>query len=291
MTAGLEAFRRSFYPEQGHRTVRLLISVFVCIVIVAADLVRAEDRKLTVFAAGSLREALGAIADEFGAAHKIEIRTEFGPSGRMRERIEHGEQADLFASADIGHARTLVEQGRATVMAMFARNSICALAPEATGLTEAAIVDKLLDRATRIGISTPKVDPLGDYTVEVYRRISQEHAGAADDLMARSTVIEVPPGGPRPGAGDAFADAFQDGRVDLEILYCSGRDRFARLLPTATMTPFPPGLQVGPEYALAVLRNGDPLAAELALYVLSPKGQALLARSGFIPVSLPQADR
>jgi hypothetical protein len=34
----------------------------------------------------------------------------------MRERIEHGEQADLFASADIGHARTLVEQGRATVI-------------------------------------------------------------------------------------------------------------------------------------------------------------------------------
>jgi ABC-type molybdate transport system substrate-binding protein len=70
-----------------------------------------------------------------------------------------------------------------------------------------------------------------------------------------------------------FADALQEKRVDLEILYCSGRDRFAKLLPTATMTPFPPGLQVGPEYALAVLKNGDPLAAELALYVLSPKGQ------------------
>ena len=171
---------------------RLLISISVCIVIMAAGLVRAEDSKLTVFAAGSLREALGVIAEDFGAAHKIQIRTEFGPSGRMRERIEHGEQADLFASADIGHARTLVEQGRATVMAMFARNSICVLAPEGLGLTEAAIVDKLLDTATKIGISTPKVDPLGDYTVEVYRGISQEHAGAVGDLMARSTVIECP---------------------------------------------------------------------------------------------------
>jgi hypothetical protein len=47
----------------------------------------------------------------------------------MRERIEHGEQADLSASADIGRARTLVEQGRATITAKFARNSICALAP------------------------------------------------------------------------------------------------------------------------------------------------------------------
>jgi molybdate transport system substrate-binding protein len=270
--------------------VRLLIGISVCIVIMAAGLVRAENRELTVFAAGSLREAIGAIADDFGAAHKLQIRTEFGPSGQMRERIERGEQADLFASADIGHARTLVEQGRATVMAMFARNSICALAPEGLGLTEATIVDKLLDPATRIGISTPKVDPLGDYTVEVYHRVSREHA-TADDLMARSTVIGEPAGGPQPRSGDAFADALQDGRVDLEILYCSGRDRFARLLPTARMIPFPPGLQVGPEYALAVLKDGDPLAAELALYVLSPKGQATLARSGFIPVSLPQAGR
>jgi ABC-type molybdate transport system substrate-binding protein len=271
--------------------VRLLIGISVCVVIMAADLVRAEDHTLTVFAAGSLREALGAIAEDFGAAHKILIRTEFGPSGRMRERIEHGEQADLFASADIGHARTLVEQGRATVMAMFARNSICALAPAGLGLTEATIVDKLLDAATRIGISTPKVDPLGDYTAEIYHRINQEHAGAADDLTARSTVIGAPPGGPQPRSGDPFADALQDGRVGLEILYCSGRDRFARLLPAATMTPFPPALQVGPEYALAVLKNGDPLAAELALYMLSPKGQATLASSGFISVSLPQADR
>jgi molybdate transport system substrate-binding protein len=271
--------------------VRLLIGISVCVVIMAAGLVRAEDRELTVFAAGSLREAIGAIAEDFGAAHKLQIRTEFGPSGRMRERIERGEQADLFASADIGHARTLVEQGRATVMAMFARNSICALAPEGLGLTEATIVDKLLDPATRIGISTPKVDPLGDYTVEVYHRVSRARASAADDLMARSTVIGAPAGGPQPRSGDAFADALQDGHVDLEILYCSGRDRFTRLLPTARMIPFPPALQVGPEYALAVLKNGGHLAAELALYVLSPKGQATLARSGFIPVSLPQADR
>jgi molybdate transport system substrate-binding protein len=271
--------------------VRLLISIFVCIVIMAADLVRAEDRKLTAFAAGSLREALGAIAEDFSGAHKIQIRTEFGPSGRMRERIERGEQADLFASADIGHARKLVEQGRAIVMAMFARNSICALAPEELGLAEATIVDKLLDMATRIGISTPQVDPLGDYTVEVYRRISQEHAGAADDLMARSTVIEVPPGGPRPGAGDAFADALQEKRVDLEILYCSGRDRFAKLLPTAAMIPFPPPLQVGPEYALSLLKGADPLAAEFALYMLSPEGQAVFDRFGFVPVALPKANR
>ena len=36
-----------------------------------------------------------------------------------------------------------------------------------------------------------------------------------------------------------------------------------------------------------MLKNGGPRAAELALYMLSPEGQATLARFGFISVSLP----
>jgi molybdate transport system substrate-binding protein len=99
----------------------------------------------------------------------------------MRERIERGEQADLFASADIGHARTLVEQGRATVMAMFARNSICPLAPEGLGLTEATIVDKLLDPATRIGISTPR--SIRSATIP-----SRFITGSAENMPARQTI-------------------------------------------------------------------------------------------------------
>jgi ABC-type molybdate transport system substrate-binding protein len=48
-----------------------LITVSVCIVIMAAGLIHADDRKLTVFAVGSLREAIGAIAEDFGAAHNV----------------------------------------------------------------------------------------------------------------------------------------------------------------------------------------------------------------------------
>jgi ABC-type molybdate transport system substrate-binding protein len=80
----------------------------------------AED--LVVYGAGSLREAIGQIASEFGHDHGLTVKTQFGPSGRMRERIEQGEHVDLFTSADVGHARKLVEDGRASVMALFVRN-------------------------------------------------------------------------------------------------------------------------------------------------------------------------
>ena len=77
---------------------------------------KARADELVVYGAGSLREAIGQIAAEFGQAHGIAVKAQFGPSGRMRQRIEAGEHVDLFASADVGHARKLVDDGRASVM-------------------------------------------------------------------------------------------------------------------------------------------------------------------------------
>jgi ABC-type molybdate transport system substrate-binding protein len=82
-------------------------------------------------------------------------------------------------------------------------------------------------------------------------------------------------------------DAILNGRVDASIVYYSGRDRYARLLQDAALVTFPPRLQVGPEYALAVLKDAKPGALMLALTILSPAGQKLLADAGFRPVTLP----
>ena len=100
-------------------------------------------------------------------------------------------------------------------------------------------------------------------------------------------MLDSPPGSPPPKSGDTDTDAILDGRVDAAIVYCSGRDRYARLLPDATLVSFPPRLQVGPEYALAVLKDAQPRAPMLALTILSPAGQKVLAEHGFHPVALP----
>ncbi|HEY3847937.1 MAG TPA: hypothetical protein VGL95_12565 [Acetobacteraceae bacterium] len=47
------------------------------------------------------------------------------------------------------------------------------------------------------------------------------------------------------------------------------------------------GLIGGPEYGLAVLNNAPPEALLLALTILSPAGQKVLADHGFHPVALP----
>ena len=67
-----------------------------------------------MLAAGSLREVMAAIGDRYQQADgHLRSAADFGPSGLLRERIEKGEHADLFASADMGHPLKLLRDGRA----------------------------------------------------------------------------------------------------------------------------------------------------------------------------------
>ncbi len=198
-----------------------------------------------------------------------------------------GENVDLFTSADVGHARKLVADGRAEVMAVFARNTLCLLGQAQPGLTSGTVLQHLLTPGLRIGISPPKIDPLGDYTMKLFEVADGLQPGSRASLQARSIIIDNPPGSPPPKSGDNDVDALQDGRIDVDIVYCSGRARYARLMPNAAMVSFPQQLQVGPEYALAVMKNAQPMALLLALTILSPAGQETLAKYGFRTVTLP----
>ena len=246
----------------------------------------AADDALVLYGAGSLREAMTEMASLFERAHGITVHGEFGASGRMRERIEGGDKVDLFTSADIGHAVKLVKDGRASVMAMFAQNTLCLLAPTQAG-TAASPLDAMLKDGVKIGVSPARIDPLGDYTVELFKVAEGLRKGSGATLQARAVTIDNPPGTPPAKSGDYVLDALRDGKIDLAIVYCSGRARLARLDPSLTISEFPPELSVGPQYGLAVLKDAKPAALLLALTILSPEGQAVLAKAGFKPIGLP----
>ena len=257
------------------------------ILVLLATMTRARAEDLVLYGAGSLREAMAQITASFGQAHGLTVATQFGPFGRMRERIEKGEHVDVFTSADTGHVRKLVEDGRATLMAVFARNTVCVLSPAAFGATTGNVLDKLLAPGVKVGVSPAKVDPLGDYTVRLFEVAERLRPGSGAKLQARAVVLDTPPGSPPPKSGDTDADAILGGRVDAAIVYCSGREWYARILPDAELVAFPPELQVGPEYGLALIKDARPEAMLLALTVLSPVGQKILADRGFRPVALP----
>ncbi len=226
-------------------------------VLVASGVARADS--LHLLAAGSLREVLTEIGKRYHAAMGIEITAAFGPSGLLRERIEKGEKTDLFASADMGHPLKLLADGRAVRVAMFTRNALCGIALPKTGLTTANFLDRLLDPAVKLGTSTPKADPGGDYTWVMFHRADAVRAGSFATLDKKADMIVGGPTNNAPQHGrDPVVAGLSSGKIDMAIGYCSGRKRLEAQLPEVQFIVPPREIATGPEYGLAVIKESDP---------------------------------
>lgn len=265
---------------------RALVAAFMTALL--AFPARAQE-PLRLFGAGSLREAMTEIARAYAESTGRPVTSAFGFSGRMRERIERDGGADVFASANMGHPQRLLRDGRASRVVLFARNALCIVAPGGTGLTEAAVVERLLDPALPLGVFPAVQDPVGDYTLELFRLVEAVSPGAEAALRARAVVIsESMVGRPLSPGEDLAAALLRDRRMRLHVSYCTtARNRLATQVPGLEVAALPVTLQVGPAYGLAVLRGARAGAEDLALFILGEAGQRILARFGFTPVTLP----
>ena len=145
----------------------------------------ARAETMNLYAAGSLKAALSEVARAFEAQNggKIRVETTFGASGLLRERIEKGEPAHVFASADTGHPKRLGEQGlTSTPMRVFARNELCALVRPGFDITSDTLLDVMLEPDVRVGTSTPKADPSGDYAFALFAKAEALKPGAKAKL-------------------------------------------------------------------------------------------------------------
>lgn len=242
---------------------------------------------LVLYGAGSLKAVMTAIAADYTKATGTPVRTAFGPSGLMRERIEAGEAVDLFTSADMGHALKLRADGRAAAAVMFTRNRLCAFAKPDAGLDADHFAARLLDPAVKLGTSTPKADPGGDYTWAMFRLIDAAVPGAFAQLDAKAQKIVGKSTAANPADPDPIASAFQRGDINVMIAYCSGAEQRRKATPDLQVVPVPAPYATGPEYGMTLTRLDNPAAVGLMAAILSPEGQATLARHGFEPVGLP----
>ena len=253
-----------------------------------APAARAEP--IRVYAAGSLSGAMGELIAASGLPADAVAPPVFGPAGLLRQRIEGGEHADLFASADLSQPQRLADSGRSGPVVPFARNTNCLVTRRALGITPDTMLDRLLDPKLRLATSTAGADPGGDYALAVFARADTVHPGARATLGAKAMqlfggpAVIVPTNGNSPGAAVLLAD-----RADAVLEYCSSAAAALREVPDTIATPLPPTLEVGPVYGLAVLGD-NPDAQRLALFIVSAPGQAILVRHGLLPVLSPPAE-
>lgn len=244
-----------------------------------------------IFAAGSLTAPLTAVAEALKRAEGIDVEFTFGPSGGLRQRLERGDPADLFASANMEHPEALRQAGRSGPVQLFTRNTLCAFSRPDVRVTPDTLLDRLLDPRVKLGTSTPISDPAGDYTWLMFRKADGLRPGAYETLNGKARQLF---GGPGPAPAPAVprgrnATAFhlETRTVDVYLQYCSGRAAFLRDSPSFLAVPLPPALDVGADYGLTVLNGASSEAAKVAAFILSPRGQQIFTDSGFAAVGLP----
>lgn len=245
--------------------------------------------ELRVFAAGSLKAALGAVmADYAKAVPQLHIAAQWGPAGALREKLETGTPFDLYASAALGHALTLERAGISGPSVVFTRNTLCAVTPTGFPLSQDNFAKKLLEPGTRIATSTPKADPGGDYTWQMFQQIDAICPGAFKTLSTKAQQLYGSGVGTAPARLTDFLDS---GQADLLMVYCTSAHGLTAGSSAYRVVSLPPNLQIGADYALTVARTANPRASDLALYILSPAGQRRLSEFGFQPVALPAGEK
>lgn len=241
---------------------------------------------LRLYAAGSLKAAMGDIATAYAeraGASKVELV--LGPSGLLRERIEKGEAAHVFASADTGHPKRLAEQGKTvSPPRVFARNQLCALVRDGVKAETATLLDTLLDPAVKLGTSTPKADPSGDYAFQLFGKAEALKAGAKAALEAKALTLTGGPTSEKPPEGrNSYAWVVSSGKADVFLTYCTNALVAKAEVPALSIVAVPAALAVGADYGLVVLKDAPAEAAALADFIVSSDGRAVLAKHGFGP--------
>lgn len=235
-----------------------------------------EGRTLTVFAASSLTDAFGELAEVFEERNPgVEVRTTFAGSPVVLNQILRGAPADVLASADLAKMETAVEEGVvAGEPEVFVRNREVLILPE----SNPAEIEGLRDLA-RPGVKLVLAQdgvPAAGYAREILKRADDRYGDGFEEkvlsnLVSREADVRVAVN--RVALGDADATFGYASDVTPGI-----RDR-------VRVVEIPEGLNVTAAYPIAALEGADDpeLARRWVELVLSDEGQRVLREWGFRP--------
>lgn len=231
---------------------------------------------LTVFAAASLTDAFKTIGQQFQTANPgTTVQFNFAGSQDLVTQLSNGAKADVFASADTKNMDALNKAALVDgTPQIFAKNKLVVIVPKAN---PAGI--KTLQDLSKAGIKLDLADksvPVGNYTLQMLDKFAADstHGSAYKDAVLKNVVsneINV----------KAVLSKVSLGEADAGVVYSTDFQTAADKLTTIEV---PDNFNVIATYPIAAVKgsaNAD-LAQKWIAYVLSPDGQAVLAKYGFI---------
>jgi molybdenum ABC transporter molybdate-binding protein len=239
---------------------------------------------VTLFAAGSLKDALTDVAKAYEAKSGHKVAMKFGPSGLLKKEIADGGKADVFASANMEHPEELFDEGTGGPVVRFARNRMCALVKPGLDVTSDTLLARMLDGKVKLATSTPRADPSGDYAVQVFTKAEALKPDAQAALEKKALKLTGAKDSAAPPAGRVvYGWHVDEGRADIFLTYCTNALAARRQYPAQQMVELPEALAVGADYGLTVISGAPAAAQQFAEFILSADGQKVLAGYGFAP--------
>lgn len=233
-------------------------------------------------AAGSLRAALTQVLQRFERDTGVRVIVSYGASGLLRDRLEGGEASDVFASANMEHPQSLTAAGLAGPVRRFARNQLCALTTPRLAIAPQQVLATMLDTAVKLGSSTPRADPSGDYAFKVFDRAERVQAGAGAALRAKvRTLTGGPDSPPPPPDRNVYGLLVERGDADLFLTYCTNAVLARREAPALHSVALPAELAVGADYGVVAMKAASADGRRLADYLLGAPAREILAQAGF----------
>ncbi|PKB82340.1 MAG: molybdate ABC transporter substrate-binding protein [SAR202 cluster bacterium Io17-Chloro-G9] len=248
-----------------------------------------KERSLVVFAAASLSDAFVEISGAFEKDNPgVKISLNFAGSQRLRTQLEHGNRADVFASADYVQMDWLLAsellQGQPVP---FATNRMAVIVPKST--SSAASIDgvvpstgpvmslaDLAQEGVKLVLALPEV-PAGAYARSVIETLGADLAsGPKYSQRVLANVVSMEPN------VRSVAQKVALGEADSGIVYWSDA-QVEQLAGRVMILPIPEGSNVVATYPAARLRNSaEPeLAAAFIEFLRSSQGQNILLERGF----------
>jgi ABC-type molybdate transport system substrate-binding protein len=251
-------------------------------VALAVTVPAAAQTPVKVYAAGSLRGVTTDLGNAWSASGGGAIAPEFGASGTLRDRIAGGADAHVFASANMEHPQSLASSGRAGPVSLFARNQLCALSTREARVATDTLLERMLDPSIKVGTSTPKADPSGDYAFLLFEKADKLRPGAGATLAAKALQLTGGPNSPTPPPDrSVYGVIVAGGEADVFLTYCTNAIVAQREHPALVVSTIPPALAVGADYGITVLKGAPADAAKFVAFVLSPEGRRIIASHGF----------
>lgn len=221
---------------------------------------------ITVLAAASLTESFSEVGKAFETANPgVRVKFSFDSSSTLARQANSGAPADLFASADDVNMKKVTDASNASGPKTFARNRLAVVVQKGNPKGISRLSE--FGRSDVIYVLCALPVPCGNYGEQALGRVGVTRAPASYEANVKGVVTKV-----------------TTGQADAGIVYVTDAKAAAR---SADGIDIPDDQNVAVSYPVVVLKRAPHADVAWAFmnYLLSPQGQATLAKYGFLPAT------